>query len=242
MEMVLCYLPHLVKLSICENLIQSLPKGFNELKKLQDFSISNNKLIFLPVQLSQLTKVLRADDNKLELLSDTVDITDNLCNCTMLKHLIIHSNQLTQLPAKIHRLKHLKEFSVSGKQLDSLGEQISHLKDLSKIELSGNALRYIPVEFKNCIRKTKADLSNKLSQFPNALCALFDLKPLNLSGNSISEIIPGISDIKDLERLKLKKNKLSSFSTFTKSNKKSYIGSLISYSREKCFTFLKSKV
>lgn len=72
---VLCYLPHLVKLSICENLIQSLPKDINELKKLQDFSISNNKLIFLPMQLSQLTKlkVLRADDNKLELLSDTVE-------------------------------------------------------------------------------------------------------------------------------------------------------------------------
>lgn len=123
----------------------------------------------------------------------------------MLKHLIIHSNQLTQLPAKIHRLKHLK-FSLSRKQLDSLGEQIPHLKDLSKIELSGNALRYIPVELKNCIWITKADLSNnKLSHFPNVLCALFDLKPLNLTGNCISEIIPGISDIKELEQLELKK-------------------------------------
>ncbi|KAM9233001.1 LOW QUALITY PROTEIN: uncharacterized protein RG961_004377 [Leptosomus discolor] len=105
---------------------ESLPRDIPEFKKLQEFSISNNKLIFLPMQLFHLTKlkVLRADDNKLEFLSN----------------------------------------------------------------------------------------NNKLSQFPNALCALFDLKPLNLSDKSISEIIPGISDIKDLEHLELNKNKLSSFS------------------------------
>uniref|UniRef100_A0A8D0FNK8 Leucine-rich repeat and death domain-containing protein 1 n=1 Tax=Strix occidentalis caurina TaxID=311401 RepID=A0A8D0FNK8_STROC len=166
-------------LELAGNKIKTLLDTIVDMKNLKvlnihstQISVFSRVLCYLP-HLVKLKHMLEFDSDFLVdkiLVSEPCknlfkSMTDNLCNCTMLKHLIIYNNQLIQLPANIHRLN------------------------------------YIP-----------AELQNLCSQFPNALCALFDLKPLNLSGNSISEIIPGISDIKDLGHLELNKNKLSSSS------------------------------
>ena len=180
--------------------------------------------------------------------------------------LVLHSNQLTSLPNEISLLSKLKFLDVSRNQLTALPESVSQLTTLQSLNAELNQLTSVP-DFSNLKSLLMIKLSgNKLTEFPNSLCAdgslqhlseihannnqitdipstiskLQALKLLDLSFNAIQEVPGQLGDCHKLKDLNLKSNKIKD-RRLVKLIDQCHNKQIMDYIRSQCSRTIKSK-
>uniref|UniRef100_A0A8C0FMJ3 Uncharacterized protein n=1 Tax=Bubo bubo TaxID=30461 RepID=A0A8C0FMJ3_BUBBB len=213
------------------NHIKTLHSNTGNLTNLEILLLERNRLTLLPPEISILHKLMVLNV-KLSKILNIKELFLNHCNTDEFpfalespETLELAGNKIKTLLDTIVDMKNLKVLNIDSTQISVFSRVLCYLPHLVELKhmlefdsglpkdiKDNNNLIFLPVQIFWLTKFWFLNLAKIYSKFPNALCALFDLKPLNLSANSISEIIPGISDIKDLGHLEIKKNKLSSSS------------------------------
>ncbi len=176
------------------------------LKSLRTLDLSNNKIKFLPGQLSALKniKTLKLESNKLKKGSlRPVSDLSNLATLTL-------SNNKLGL-----------ETDDEGKQIRAEG--LPPLpQSLKQLKLDSNYFQSVPraIYAANLIKLEKIDLSrNNLAAIPEDFCIhLKSLVEVNLNNNSIVSLPQAVGQLKKLKSLSLENNKIT-VNTTSKHNK-----------------------
>lgn len=192
--------PNLVWLSWdSENDIKSLPSGFGKLVNLRNLSISHLSVDSLPSDFSNLKNL-----TSLSLSGRIKELPDDISNLTNLKILGVTSYGLEKLPSGIGNLSNLETLQVSSSFLLGLPSSIGNLKKLSSLEL-GNTLGGYYIDYQN--GKT-CDLFGKMTELPNEIGNLSNLKTLSITGYGLEKLSPNIGKLKNLEILTISNSKL----------------------------------
>jgi hypothetical protein len=142
---------HVVKLSLYQQGLTSLPETIGNLRSLQYLYLERNHLSFLPGTIWNLTELIALSlyGNKLRSLPGTIG------NLQSLQRLYLSSNQLLSLPDTIGDLKSLTYLILVSNMLSTLPDTISNLKSLKFLSLSSNKLSSLPGTIKTWIKDLK---------------------------------------------------------------------------------------
>jgi internalin A len=144
--------------------------------------LSNKRLTYIPVEISQLTN---------------------------LRELDISSNQLTNLPAEICKLTNLSTLYLNGNQLTNLPVEIGNFTNLRELELNSNQLTDLPVGIGQLTNLTTLCLHrNQLTNMPAEVCELTNLSMLSFSSNQLITLPEKIGQLTNLTTLYLYNNQL----------------------------------
>lgn len=218
---------------------------FPVLDKLEDINIGSNVLdrynsrdVFYKIGESRNIRVLKAENNALEKLSDLIfrsnidPLLENpKYNFPALEELNLSNNHIYNLH-DISNLKSLKKLSVANNKITSIKEILA-LKDLTELNISGNVIKSINgidslknlevLDVAFCSIVNGIDLISKLNKLTllrissNGLkgikefTGLSNLKQLYLQGNQITSVV-GIEKLTNLEELNLRDNSISDYS------------------------------
>lgn len=135
-------LENLEKLSLANNLIQTLPTNIHQLKNLRYLDLGNNRLDELPPAITKLTNLqqLILNGNLLRLLPLAI------ADLSKLERLIVSHNHIHALPESFSLLKDLQILSLAYNRLTSVPLSIVQLSNLKTLSLEGNPLEYPPPE------------------------------------------------------------------------------------------------
>jgi Leucine-rich repeat (LRR) protein len=175
---------HLPKLKIFEAFaLNTLPREFGNLTKLERFSGNSCSLHKLPDTFSKLSEM---------------------------KELELNSNEFREFPVALRSLKKLTKLNLnSNSQLRSLPDWIGELSQLEELHLSYCSLDSLPAGLANLSKLRVLSLdSNKLSSLSFGIEKLAKLEDLRLYNNSLTELPEGLEKLKKLSRLSLQQNHL----------------------------------
>ncbi len=203
---VVWHCPHLRKLEITGNQLQTLPAAFGELRQLEYLSLAGNKLEQLPGELAFLPQLhyLDLSDNRFESLPEA------LLSLTGLRFLSLKENMLAELPSETENWQQLEQLDLSENQLKRLPVRLGHLRALRDLRLSGNRLRSLPQTLGRLrqLQRLEAD-NNRLKGLPSGIIDGWrQLERLQLSGNRLAEIPENIRHCAPLAHLLLNDNRL----------------------------------
>jgi hypothetical protein len=135
-------------------------------------------------------------------------------NLTDLVYLDLSSNKIEIIPPQLRRLVHLKTLILNDNPLlHAQLRQLPALVSLESLHLSNTqrTISNIPQGLDNLPNLKELDLScNDLTIVPDTIYKIRTLQRLNLSQNSLSEISNMIGDLEELLSLNLSRNKLLS--------------------------------
>ncbi|MVT12101.1 leucine-rich repeat domain-containing protein [Chitinophaga tropicalis] len=144
-----------------------------------------------------------------------------------LKQLKLNGNEIKTLPAEIAQLDQLEELHLSGCELKTLPAELTQLKKLRVLDLSQNADLQLPESLTQLVSLRKLDVSGckgfRLTaslpgleelrcdsctaaspvDFPKAVLGCTGLKRLLMNSNSLKQIPPALTALKELEELYL---------------------------------------
>lgn len=144
-----------------------------------------------------------------------------------LKQLKLNGNEIKTLPAEIAELEHLEELHLSGCALKTLPDQLTQLKKLQVLDLSQNYDLQLPKSLAQLASLRVLDISecrgfllttgmpgleelryNSYAadgpvDFPEAVLGCTGLKRLFMNSNSLKQIPPALTALKELEELYL---------------------------------------
>ena len=158
--------------------------------------LSKRKLSKVPEAVYGLTELEKLDlsDNCLKKLLPT-----GINKLKNLKKLILHDNQLRELPHSICELSNLTILHVSYNQLSILPSNIKHLKNLWGLHLSNNQLTTLSDEIFEMKELVWLDVSNnKLKVLSSRIKHLSKLQVLHLSDNQLTTLPDEIGELKEL--------------------------------------------
>ncbi|CCD73215.1 Disease resistance R13L4/SHOC-2-like LRR domain-containing protein [Caenorhabditis elegans] len=139
-------------------------------------------------------------------------IPDDVKDLTMLKHLDMSINYLTQLPPFIGSMSHLKNLNLSRNQLESLPLEINSLACLEVLNVSQNKLTELP-DLSQCVSlKTVEAIENQFIIFPAGVCKCPNLETCLLTENRIEKLPDEIHSLRAISVI-LNKNRLLSLNT-----------------------------
>ncbi|WP_310426854.1 SUMF1/EgtB/PvdO family nonheme iron enzyme [Chamaesiphon sp. VAR_48_metabat_135_sub] len=119
----------------------------------------------------------------------------------------LSSQNLTQLPAEIGKLKHLNDLKLSNNQIVEISIAIGELKNLTSLNLSNNQIIEIPVAICESKNLTEINLSdNQITEIPATIGKLENLTRISLYKNVITEIPDSIGKLRNLKELNLRLN------------------------------------
>jgi internalin A len=117
---------------------------------------------------------------------------------------------LTELPAELWQLTHLRSLSLSHNQLSQLPKELGQLSNLTMLLLDNNQLSQLPKELGQLSNLAGLSLdNNQLSQLPKELGQLSNLTGLSLSHNQLSQLPKELGQLSNLTMLLLHNNRLS---------------------------------
>ena len=218
--------------------MKDLPSEIRELKKLEQLQIKYNKLQSLRDEILELSslKVLNASHNKI-----TNDkIPNNFSKLQDLTVLDLSYNELTETPANLEESKSLLVLNLSHNQIPSIPNYIFiNLTDLVYLDLSSNKLEMLPPQLRRLVHLKTLILNNNpllhaqlrqlpalvsletlhlrntqrtLTNIPQGLENLTNLKELDLSSNDLTFIPDTVYKIKSLRRLNYSENQITELS------------------------------
>ncbi|CAG5119224.1 unnamed protein product [Candidula unifasciata] len=138
--------------------------------------------------------------------------------CHNLTKLNLGFNYFTEIPYPVYRLTRLEILNLEHNDLESMDSEIQNLKNLRVLNLSGNLLEELPKELRMCRRIQELHLSGKfypggkLTEFPECISYLTELRYLDLSWQHIGKIPRSIGKLRKLQVLNLKWNQLQKVS------------------------------
>jgi Leucine-rich repeat (LRR) protein len=184
-------LKRIQSLTLEENLLESLPKKFGQLRTLKELNISKNRLYSLPEKLHGLTslKSLNLENNFLERLPESLG---NLKTITTLN---ISKNRLLELPEKICDMKGLKKLNIERNDLLNLPIGLSELR-LLELKIGHNRIEGLRDEFFSGhlgqTIKLFSCAENNLSELPTSLCEIDPNGFLDAELNPLYSPPPGL--------------------------------------------------
>lgn len=188
---------------------ESIPENINDLEDLAVLDLSYNDLHEVPANLEEAKSIL-----VLNLGHNTISTIPNylFINLTDLVYLDLSSNKLEMLPPQLRRLVHLKTLILNDNPL--LHAQLRQLPALVSLETlklqnTQRTLTNIPQGLENLHNLKDIDLScNGLTAIPETIYKMKTLRRLNFSENCLTEILINIGDMDELVSLNLSRNKL----------------------------------
>ena len=159
---------NLTSLYLKDNLIESLPESFENLKMLEELSLSNNQLTEFPsLQHLNYLSVLDLSHNKIKEIK-----RENLPAECLLEEFSMHHNEITEIPESIGLLPNLIVLNLNNNQISSVPESFSSLKQIQEIHLAFNNLSRVPLSLGRLTDLLKFDLThNRMACPPSVICA-----------------------------------------------------------------------
>ena len=180
-------LQHLETLSLCSSRLSWLPDEIGTLSRLRSLILTNNMLECLPDSTGKLDtlELLVAFGNRLPVLPNTV-------NWPRLRHLDLHKNILTSLPASFgtNGTTCLEYLDLSSNLLTDLPASLCELTGLQSLLLADNQLVALPEAIGNMYRLNSLQLNrNRLTRLPDSTCDLTALRKLNIEANPLEPLV-----------------------------------------------------
>ena len=180
-----------------------LKKHYVTAEKTGVLNVSHNKLDEFPLELKQLSGVLRSLDlswNKF------VRLPYEIGTFTVLKNLNIDHNNLSHLPMEMGNLVKLEILTATFNKLSVLPSSLARLTNLKKVELQKNEMKTFPVMLCNLKHLDLLDLSsNRIESVPIEVGTL-NVTELKLHQNQISNLSEEIADCPRLKTLRIQEN------------------------------------
>lgn len=196
----------LKNLNLNDNLLSSLPAGFERLTKLKHLSLRNNAISTLTnvTALRQLMK-LTLNNNRL------TSLPKEISNLQELRIIDLSNNPIGFLPNEFTKLTKLEEAYLTNNGLTSLPKGFLELYKLNTLILDCNLLTSLPDKFSKLRYIQILSLNkNKLLSLPNSLGNLPELKELSLSDNKLQSLPDHFENLRKLKEFFLQKNQLQS--------------------------------
>ncbi|XP_019639088.1 PREDICTED: malignant fibrous histiocytoma-amplified sequence 1 homolog [Branchiostoma belcheri] len=177
-------------LDVSYNNIGDIPYEILEMKSLEFFSCSHNKI----------TRWLHPSNGEIE------------ASTCPLKSLNMSSNLLADVPHNVKQLKHLLLIDLSNNEIGEVPEALLLMPTLRALHLGNNKITKLPTDLDlNKLSPTLCDIdlsNNKLDDLPLVLCFLPSLTKLDLKQNKISAVTQNVKSCKRLSVLDVSHNKL----------------------------------
>eukprot|EP01122_Echinamoeba_exundans_P014583 TRINITY_DN663_c0_g1_i2.p1 TRINITY_DN663_c0_g1~~TRINITY_DN663_c0_g1_i2.p1 ORF type:complete len:1132 (-),score=246.29 TRINITY_DN663_c0_g1_i2:654-4049(-) len=126
-----------------------------------------------------------------------------------LRKLMLNDNELSTLPQPIPHFSLLTHLELADNQVTQLGEEMGVLKGLEVLDLHGNRLTALPDALASLTHLRVLKLGfNQLSKAPAWLGMLPALEVLDLQSNRLTSLPVELSQLSSLKELYLSKNKL----------------------------------
>lgn len=132
-------------------------------------------------------------------LADTLEILD-------LSH-----NQLSDLPADLHRLTHLRVLFCSNNLFTHLPECLGRCESLEMIGFKHNQIVDVPAASLPAITRWLILTDNRIENLPDRIGQLPRLQKLALAGNRLTHLPDSIANCRQLELVRLSANQLTAF-------------------------------
>jgi Leucine-rich repeat (LRR) protein len=145
-------------LSLADENLQTLPKGFSELKSLKVLNLGHNNFNEFPVEILNINSIieLNLSSNQLKTLPDLSSLSNleilkvgrnqisvlspSIGKLTKLTLIELDHNLLTSVPSEIGNLSALKDFEFAYNKLTSLPKEVANLKNVDEVDLKDNPI------------------------------------------------------------------------------------------------------
>ncbi|KAM7224583.1 adenylate cyclase [Rhypophila decipiens] len=223
----LCDLASLVDLDLSFNLIASFPDEVGNLRNLEKFVITNNRLAgALPASFQSLSNL-----RELDIKYNNIEYIDVLSKLPKLEILAADHNQISQFVGKFERIRSLKLngnpvtkfelrapvptlkiLNLAGAQLASIDESFNNMLSLERLVLDGNYFVSLPNTIGNLKRLEHFSIpNNSLGKLPAEIGCLQELRVLDIRGNNLRKLPMEIWWANKLETLNASSNILDNF-------------------------------
>ncbi|KAI0523772.1 protein phosphatase 2C [Xylaria bambusicola] len=192
----LARLTGILRLTLANNRLKSLPPDFSSFKSLRVLNLSSNFLDSFPVSLCQLESLVNLDVS----FNAVGSLPEEIGNLRSLEKFVMTNNRLSgSLPSTFSRLSNLRELDIKFNALTSI-DVISELPKLEVLTADHNMLSQFVGSFER-VRSLKLN-TNPLTKF-GIVNPMPTLKILNLSNAQLASIDGAFNNMVNLERLNL---------------------------------------
>lgn len=218
------------KLIIDECNLLQIPLEVLVFKKLENLSLSGNKIINIPNDINKLenlttlclmsNEITKISNEFYELKSlKTLNLSNNflfeldkdIIRLTNLEELKVDRNKLETIPYYICELSELMLFSCNNNNVKNVCDELYDLFNLEELDLSNNKIINISHRIGDLANLKRLNLSNNLlKKIPKEIGKLINLEILDISNNMIEELPPEILKLKNLRIIKTTKNPILS--------------------------------
>ena len=223
----LCELESLIDLDLSFNLISSLPDSIGNLRNLEKFVITNNRLSGpfppgfqdlqslreLDIKYNTITSIdVISELPKLEILTaDHNSVSQFVGSFERLRTLKLNANPITRFEI-VTPLPTLKLLNLSNAQLASIDDSFNNVRNLERLHLDANYFVSLPNQIGNLGRlETFSIANNSVGELPPEIGCLMELKMLDVRGNNIRKLPMEIWWANKLETLNASSNVLDNF-------------------------------
>jgi len=223
----LCDLENLVDLDLSFNLISTLPDNIGNLRSLEKFVITNNRLTGsfpesfknlgslreLNFKYNAITNIdVVAQLPKLEILTaDHNSISQFVGTFSRLRSLKLNSNPITKFELR-EPVPTLKVLNLSNCQLASIDESFNNMLNLERLILDRNYFVSLPNQIGNLRRLDHFSIAhNTIGELPPEIGCLTELRVLDVHGNNIRKLPTELWWANKLETLNASSNLLENF-------------------------------